>query len=146
MTVPLSGASRSRAGAKGRRRVFFVGEEHRVGAVCILHRTPSARGKALQASAPTPETVTLQPVLTATLNGGRVIVGWTRGSADALELYVDRGDGKGFTFLALDTVPDYIDTQALPATPAVWKYKAMYRQDDQPIGQWSAVISVGLGG
>lgn len=94
----------------------------------------------------TPETVTLQPVLTTTLNGGRVIVGWTRGSADALELYVDRGDGKGFTFLALDTVPDYIDTAALPATPAVWKYKAMYRQDDQPIGQWSAVVSVGLGG
>jgi hypothetical protein len=98
------------------------------------------------AEAATPDPVALQPVLTTTLNGGRVTVGWTRGSADALELYVDRGDGKGFVFLALDTVPDYVDTAPIPATPAVWKYKAMYRKDDQPIGQWSAVVSVGLGG
>ena len=94
----------------------------------------------------TPETVALQPVLTTAINGGRVIVGWTRGSADGIELYVDRGDGKGFTFLAIDTVPDYIDTQALPATPAVWKYKAMYRKDDQTVGQWSAPVAIGVSG
>jgi hypothetical protein len=94
----------------------------------------------------TPDLATLQPVLTTTLNSGRVIIGWTRGAADALELYVDRGDGKGFVFLAVDSVPDSIDTETLPVTPAVWKYKAMYRKDDERIGQWSAPVSVGLGG
>jgi hypothetical protein len=94
----------------------------------------------------TPETVTLQPVLTTTLSGGRVQVGWTRGAADALELHVDRGDGKGFVFLAVDTVPDYIDTETLPVTPAVWKYKAMYRKNDETVGQWSAPVSIGVGG
>jgi len=68
------------------------------------------------------------------------------GKADALEIHVDRGDGKGFAFLAIDTVPGYIDTAPIPATPAVWKYKAIYRKNDERIGQWSAVVSVGLGG
>ena len=44
---------------------------------------------------------------------------------------MDRGTG-GFVFLALDTIPDYLDTAQLPApgTSAVWKYKAIYRLND----------------
>jgi hypothetical protein len=93
-----------------------------------------------------PDLDLLQPALVATLAGGKVKVAWTRGVADALELQVDRGDGKGFVFLAIDTVPDYVDTEMAPAAPAVWKYKAIYRKADERIGQWSAVVSVGLGG
>jgi hypothetical protein len=78
------------------------------------------------------------------VTGGRVRVGWTRGKADSLEVHVDR-DGKGFVFLAVDSVPDYIDTEALPSTPAVWKYKAIYRKADERIGQWSLVVSVPVG-
>jgi hypothetical protein len=108
-----------------------------------------AIGKALGiegAEEAAPDLDTLQPELAAELTGGKVKVGWTRGAADALEIHVDRGDGKGFTFLAIDTVPDYVDTEAIPAAPAVWKYKAIYRKADERIGQWSAVVSVGLGG
>ena len=93
-----------------------------------------------------PDFDTLQPELAAELTGGKVKVAWTRGAADALEIHVDRGDGKGFVFLSIDTVPDYVDTEAVPAAPAVWKYKAIYRKADERIGQWSAVVSVGLGG
>src|SRR2546428_26570 len=37
-------------------------------------------------------------------------------------------------FLALDTIPDYLDPAALPAagTSAVWKYKPIYRLNDDP--------------
>lgn len=56
---------------------------------------------------------------------------------------VDRGDGKGFVFLAEDTVPGYTDTAALPASgaSAVWKYKGIYREADVQVGQWSDVVS-----
>jgi hypothetical protein len=93
-----------------------------------------------------PDLEVLRPELTVLVTGGHVKVGWTRGAADALELHVDRGDGKGFVFLAIDTVPDYVDTTPLPAAPAVWTYKAMYRKDEQTVGQWSAPVSLGVGG
>jgi hypothetical protein len=36
----------------------------------------------------------------------------------------------------------------LPAagTSAVWKYKAVYRLNDQPVGPWSGVATVGVMG
>ncbi|MBI3853039.1 MAG: hypothetical protein HY298_22545 [Verrucomicrobia bacterium] len=56
---------------------------------------------------------------------------------------MDRGDGV-FACLAIDTVPDYLDTAALPAagTSAVWKYKAIYRLNNEQVGQWSDVTSI----
>lgn len=108
-----------------------------------------AIGKALGiegAEEAAPDLEALQPELEAAVAGDKVRIGWTRGAADALEIHVDRGDGKGFVFLAVDSVPDYFDTTPFPAQSAVWKYKAMYRKDDERIGQWSAVVSVGLGG
>jgi hypothetical protein len=92
------------------------------------------------------DTSMVQPELTGVYTGGRVEVGWTRGGNDALELHVDRGDGKGFVFLAIDSMPHYIDTTPIPTTPAVWRYKAMYSKHDERIGQWSAPVSVALGG
>ena len=60
---------------------------------------------------------------------------------------MDRGTGT-FAFLAIDTVPDYLDTTPLPApgAGAVWKYKAIYRLKDEQVGQWSDVISVSVMG
>lgn len=74
-----------------------------------------------------------------TETGGHPLVKWIKGKTDGIELLVDRGDGKGFVFLAVDTTPDYLDTFELPASgaSAVWKYKAIYRLNDARIGQWS---------
>ncbi len=85
---------------------------------------------------------TLKPVLDVSLDAGQVVVGWTKQGMDGIELQVDRGDGKGFIFLAIDTIVPYTDTQALPATAAVWKYKAIYIQADQRVGSWSDVVSL----
>ena len=94
------------------------------------------------------DTTTLKPILTADLQAGQVVVGWTKQGMDGVEIHVDRGDSKGFVFLAIDTVPDYNDTAPLPATgqAALWKYMAIYRQGDDRVGQWSDVVSIAVAG
>jgi hypothetical protein len=61
---------------------------------------------------------------------------------------VDRGDGKSFVFLAVDTVPDYTDTAPMPAAgqSAFWNYKAIYLQGDDRVGQWSDAVSIPVAG
>ncbi len=56
----------------------------------------------------------MKPVFTATLDAGQVTIGWTKQGMDGVKIWVDRGNGKGFAFLAVDTVQDYTDTAALP--------------------------------
>ncbi len=95
-----------------------------------------------------PDLTTLQPVLDATLSGNVVQLGWGWGGnsayLDMLEIQVDRG--QGWALLAFDTTPNYTDTTALPATATKWKYRAIYHVGDHPVGQWSAEVSVTVGG
>jgi hypothetical protein len=92
------------------------------------------------------DTSTLKPLLTLSLAAGHPNIGWAKQGMDALEIHVDR-DGKGFVFLTIDTIPNYLDTAPLPTAnaSAVWKYKAIYRQEDAPVGQWSDVASIAVG-
>lgn len=105
-------------------------------------------GQALQivGADQTVDLTNLKPVLTATLDAGQITVGWTKQGMDAVEIFVDRGTG--FVFLAIDTVPDYTDTAPMPAAgqSALWKYKAIYRQGDDRVGQWSDVVSIPVAG
>jgi hypothetical protein len=55
---------------------------------------------------------------------------------------VDRGDGKGYGLLTIDTTPGYTDTQPFPAASVKWTYKAIYRLDDNQVGLWSQPASV----
>ena len=93
----------------------------------------------------TVDLATVKPVLQATPQPGGVLIAWTKQGLGGVEIHVDRGTG--FAFLAVDTVPDYVDTQ-LPAAgqPALWKYKAIYRQNDERVGLWSDVVSVAVAG
>jgi hypothetical protein len=88
----------------------------------------------------------LKPVLTAELDAGAVDIGWLKQGMDALELWVNRG--AGFVFLAVDSIPDYTDTAAMPAAgqSALWQYKGIYLQADQRVGQWSDVVSIPVAG
>ena len=47
-----------------------------------------------------------------------------------------------------DTVPDYTDTQPIPAAgqSALWQYNAIYHQGDDRVGQWSDVVSIPVAG
>jgi hypothetical protein len=89
---------------------------------------------------------TMKPVLDLTLQAGHPNVGWKKQGMDGIEIWVDRGSG--FVFLAVDTIPDYLDTAPLPAagTSAVWKYKAIYRLGDDQAGQWSDIASISVMG
>jgi hypothetical protein len=91
---------------------------------------------------------TMKPVLNLILQAGHPLVRWKKQGMDAIELQVDRGDGKGFVFLAIDTIPDYLDTADLPAAgaSAVWKYRGIYRLADERVGQWSDVASISVMG
>jgi len=88
---------------------------------------------------------TWKPILSAQNKAGHPIIAWTKGAAAALEIWVDRGDGAGFTFLTINTEPNTSDSQPLPTTSAVWKYKAIYRLHDEQVGQWSDVLSITVG-
>jgi len=88
-----------------------------------------------------------QSILTVTLQAAHPNVGWVKQGMDGLEILVDRGTGT-FAFLAFDTIPDYLDTAALPApgASAVWKYKAIYRLGDEQVGQWSDEVRISVMG
>ncbi len=88
----------------------------------------------------------MKPVITAQLDAGQVNIGWAKQGLDGIEIQVDRGTG--FVFLAIDTIPGYTDTAPMPAAgqSALWKYKAIYRQGDDLVGQWSDVVSIAVAG
>lgn len=99
------------------------------------------------ATGTTEDPASAKPVLTLSIaDGGHVNVGWVKGGMDGLRIEADRG--QGWQFLALDTVPDYLDTAPLPPAgqSAAWKYRAIYVLDDQPVGQWSDPVSIAVMG
>jgi hypothetical protein len=95
-----------------------------------------------------PDYATLQPDISATINGTHVNIGWNWSGfssfLDQIEIQVDRG--QGFVALAFDTTPGYTDTQPFPAAPVKWTYQAIYRVGDSRVGQWSKPVSVTVGG
>jgi hypothetical protein len=89
---------------------------------------------------------TMQPSISLRLvSGGHPEVVWQKHGMDGVEIWSDHGTGT-FTMLAVDTVPNYTDTTALPAgTAQLWKYKAIYRLTDEQVGLWSDVVSITVG-
>lgn len=90
----------------------------------------------------------LAPAFTLEINGNAVQIGWGwlgfSKWLDQCEIQVDRG--QGWVLLTFDTTPGYTDTHPLPAAVTTWKYRAIYRVDDAQVGQWSAVVSIAVGG
>ncbi len=95
-----------------------------------------------------PDLDTITPDLSAKIVGGQVVIGWGwqgyGSQLDMIEIQVDRG--AGFTLLTFDTTPGYTDSTPHPASPAKWTYKAIYRKGDAPVGQWTAPVSLTVGG
>jgi hypothetical protein len=95
-----------------------------------------------------PDLMTLQPEIKAQAAGSEVKISWGwQGFAaflDMIELQVDRGSG--WQMLAMDTTPNYNDTQPFPATATRWKYRAIFRVGDARVGLWSNEVSVNVGG
>ena len=88
-------------------------------------------------------TLEMKPALKIKIEAGKPIIIWKKGKADSLDIYVDRGDGKSFVYLANDSSPDFIDNTPLPdnVNMAEWKYKAIYRINDDQVGEFSDPVS-----
>ena len=82
------------------------------------------------------------PVLKATVNGGRVVLKWKKGKYKSIDLYVDRGDNKGFVLLTTATTTTYTDKYELPTgvNALLCIYKARYKKGDEPCGDFSAEV------
>lgn len=77
--------------------------------------------------------------------GGLPGFSWKKGKYQGIEIWTDRGDGKGWVFLDKDFNPNFVDKKSpLPASgqSTVWKYKAIYLYKGEQVGQWSQNISV----
>jgi hypothetical protein len=89
-----------------------------------------------------------KPVLPLSLDGGHVQIDWAwqglAGQVNAIEIEVDRGSGT-FAMLTIDTRPGYTDREPLPPTGGKWRYRGIFRQDDQRIGLWSDVAQINVG-
>jgi len=93
-------------------------------------------------------TVEIKPVISLRLvAGGQPEIVWTKGKTDGLEIYVDRGTGK-FELYKVANKPNTIDKTTLPAVGVsqVWKYRAIYRLNDEQIGQWSDTVEISVKG
>ncbi len=89
----------------------------------------------------------VRPELSVSLNGGHPQIDWVKKGLSTTELHVDRGTGT-YALLSICSESHYTDRAALPppGTGAIWNYKAIHRQKDQPVGQWSEVASIGVFG
>ena len=58
---------------------------------------------------------------------------------DQIEIQSQRGAEPGFSLLAYDTNSPYLDARAplVAGQPEVRQYKARYRDNDLPVGDWS---------
>lgn len=87
---------------------------------------------------------TLAPLISLRTSGDAVEVVWNKDGMEAVEIQKD--SGSGWTFLAVDTRPNYTDTTPAPATASRWKYRAIYTHDSEKVGQWSNVAEITVGG
>lgn len=102
-----------------------------------------ADGRDLGIEAPATEIdlATVKPTISVRLvAGGHPEILWNKQGMDAIEIHKDNGSGE-FQLLDIDITPHYTDMTPLPAQPQTWRYKAIYRVDNDKAGLWSDVIS-----
>lgn len=63
---------------------------------------------------------------------------------DQIEIYSKRASESDWTLLTVDTNNPYTDGRAplVPNTPEVRQYRARYRDDDLPVGDWSDTVTI----
>lgn len=80
-------------------------------------------------------------------SGGFHEIVWKKDRYSAIKILVDRHDGHGEIFLAIDTQPNYIDTvKPAAGATAIYTYRAIYLLGDEEFGQWSQPFEVTVRG
>ncbi len=98
--------------------------------------------------APVINKVDVQPSLQYEMNAGHPVLKWKKNKMQGVHLYVDRGDGKGNNFLATSTRALYKDSYPLPSLgqSAIWKFTAIYIDNDEEVGQMSTEVKLTVSG
>ncbi len=62
---------------------------------------------------------------------------------DQIEIFSMRASETEWTLITVDTNNPYVDGRAplVPNTPELRQYRARYRDNDQPVGDWSDTVS-----
>jgi len=111
------------------------------------YTVPMGEDLGIEGAEQTIDLPSMKPDLSARItSGGHPELVWLRRGMDALEIEVDRG--AGWVLLAMHTEPNYVDHAALPPSgqSAVWHYRAIYRLNDEQVGQWSDVATIAVMG
>jgi hypothetical protein len=89
---------------------------------------------------------TAQPTLKPVIRGGVVNLVWKKGKMGGI--LIEKDSGNGFVTLDKDFHPDFIDNSPLPpqGQSAVWKYRAIYLNNDGKVGLWSDIVTVTVAG
>lgn len=90
----------------------------------------------------------VKPVLSLRVTtGGRAEIVWAKDGHDGIEIQIDKGNGT-WQFLGIDLKPNYTDNSAMPETgiSETRRYRAIYIQDENHIGQWSDVVEIAVKG
>lgn len=85
-----------------------------------------------------------KPVISAKTIGNQIKINWKKGRFTSIDFYVDKGDGRGYAFLANDVQPHFVMTNPLVHgdAPQVWKFKAQYRLADSAFGEYSDEVTI----
>ncbi len=87
----------------------------------------------------------MKPVLKISLNAGKPVISYKKLAAAGIDLYVSRDNETVFSFLATAMKPKFEDASVIHGSSEKWGYKAIYRDKDRQIGQFSDVASVVVG-
>ncbi len=91
-----------------------------------------------------PDLNTVKPQIYVISNANEVIVKWMKDRFTSIDVYIDRGKGRGFEYLANDSRPPFNMLIDLPqgAAPETWTFKVIYRIGDQQVGLYSDPVSI----
>lgn len=85
------------------------------------------------------------PTFTVTaLPNSEVRLNWVKATSSGVVIESQRANETDWTFLANDTVSPYVDTREplVASSPEVRRYRIRYLINDEPVGNYSAIVSV----
>lgn len=85
-----------------------------------------------------------KPEIVIILDADRPVIKWKKRGVEALDIYVDRGDGLGYVLLGTTSRAKFVDMTPLPKVLTLWTYKAIYKKGNQQVGELSNPCSVAV--
>jgi len=86
----------------------------------------------------------IKPEIVIWLDADRPVIKWKKLGIEALDIYVDRGDGAGFVLVGTTSRAKFVDMSPLPKVLTLWTYKVVYKKGNKQIGEASNPCSIAV--